>query len=473
MVYFDNTTESQRVFIPRTDIQASAYHPSTGGTEQYYAGNNIEITPTNVINVTGLTEAIETTVSGMTLNYATTGDVETMISAATSDFVTSGDVQSQITSQTQNFVTSGDVETMVSGFTTTGEVETMITSATSGLASTQYVENAVSGKADTSAVTQTLSSYTPTENFATINGSGITSGGNIVIESGGDSTTLEKITTLPTEPVDGAVYNYNGVLVRYVNGAGDWGKWYGINVTNTYSYKSNVTNTASLNYAVLPVSVDGQLLCSCRYFTSNYLYIYFDIQNDCLNVYTDSANTATTAYVINHNGAAVTMELSTYQRIIGSWIGNRILLVQSNGGSYSIIENPCVVSASTAHYELVDTPTPVMANIDKQKGVIPIVAENGLVEGYAYDVNSTNINLNGSYKNLIVPGTQGALGTYYAPSTSGATGTLCVAQGNNTAPVWKTIAQALGVDFWVGTDAEYQALSPNYSNTTLYFIKET
>lgn len=454
MVYFDNTTETQRVHIPRTNIEASAYHPSTGGTERYYAGTNIEITPTNIINVTGMTEAI---------------------SAATSDFVTSGDVQSQITSQTQNFVTSGDVESMVSGFTTTGDVETMITAATSGLASTQDVENAVSGKADTTAVTQSISNaltaYTPTSNFATINGSGITEGGNIVIEGGGDSTSVEMITELPSDPVNGAVYNYNGVLIKYVNGAGDWGKWYGINVTNTYSYKSNVTNTASLNYAVLPASVDGQLLCSCRYFTSNYLYIYFDIQNDRLNVYKDSASTVTTDYVIQHNGAAVTMELNTYQRIIGSWIGNRILLVQSNGGAYNIIENPCVVSASTAHYELVDTPTPVMANPNKQQGVIPIVADNGLVEGYAYEVNATNINFNGQYKNILVTGSQGALGTYYTPTTSGATGSLCVAQGNNTAPIWQTIAQALGIDFWTGTQTEYDQMA-SHNATTLYIIVE-
>lgn len=190
MVYFDNTTDTQRVHIPRTNIEASAYHPSTGGTERYYAGTNIEITPTNVINVTGLTEAIQETVTAMTLDYATTGQVETMISAATSDFVTSGDVQSQITSQTQNLVTSGDVETMIS-------------SATSGMASTQYVDGAVSGKADTTAVTQSinnaLSSYTPTANFATINGSGITEGGNIVIEGGGGDENAQHKYTAATE----------------------------------------------------------------------------------------------------------------------------------------------------------------------------------------------------------------------------------------------------------------------------------
>ena len=163
MVYLDNTTESQRVFIPRTDIQASAYHPSTGGTEQYYAGQNIEITPNNVINVTGLTEAI---------------------SAATSDFVTSGEVQSQITASTQNLVTSGDVQTMITSatenFVTSADVESQITAATSG-----FVE------------TSAMTAYTPTSGFATINGSAITEGGNIVIQGGGeDPVVLKPISAL-------------------------------------------------------------------------------------------------------------------------------------------------------------------------------------------------------------------------------------------------------------------------------------
>lgn len=45
------------------------------------------------------------------------------------------------------------------------------------------ISNAVSGKMDTSAI----SAYTPTSGFSTVNGSAITVGGNIVIESGGES----------------------------------------------------------------------------------------------------------------------------------------------------------------------------------------------------------------------------------------------------------------------------------------------
>lgn len=477
MVYFDNTTETQRVHIPRTDIEASAYHPSTGGTERYYAGTNIEITPTNVINVTGLTEAIQETVTAMTLDYATTGDVETMISEATSDFVTSGDVQSQITSQTQNFVTSGDVETMVSGFTTTGDVETMISSATSGMATTQDVENAVSGKADTTAVTQSISdaltAYTPTTDFATINGSAITEGGDIVIEGGGDASSVEMITELPIDPVDGAVYNYNGTLVKYVDAAGKWGVWYGINATKSYSYKdnNNVGNTAILTYAVIPDEMDGKLLCVCHYFTSNYLYPYFDLENDCLNVYTNSADTTTTAYIVRHNGGPVTMNLTQYQTVICEWSENRIRITQNGGLTYNIIDTPCSVETNTAHYELTSIPGAyVKGNLYPECGVIPYVAENGIVDGFSYAVDSGYVKINGTYRYFIKGRSYASWGDIYVPTTSGVTGSLCVSQGN-VAPVWKTIAQALGIDFWTGTQAEYDAMA-SHNATTLYIIVE-
>lgn len=110
MLYLSNNTEQQRVYIPRNDVDVSAFTPSTGGTsEKYYAGTNIEITPTNVINVTGLTEAVD------------------------------------------------------------------------------------------GAIEDALTGYTPTNGFATINGSAITEGGNIVIEGGGSDENAQHRWTAATE----------------------------------------------------------------------------------------------------------------------------------------------------------------------------------------------------------------------------------------------------------------------------------
>ena len=57
----------------------------------------------------------------------------------------------------------------------------------------------------------------------------------------------------------------------------------------------------------------------------------------------------------------------------------------------------------------------------------------------------------------------------WVPTSSGTTGTICVSQGATSAPQFKTVAQALGVDFWTGTQDEYDAITAK-SATTLYII---
>lgn len=475
MIYLENTNETQRVHIPRTDIEASAYHPSTGGTERYYAGTNIEITPTNVINVTGLTEAIQETVTAMTLDYATTGDVETMISEATSDFVTSGDVQSQITSQTQNFVTSGDVETMISGFTTTGDVETMISSATSGMATTQDVENAVSGKADTTAVTQSISdaltAYTPTTDFATINGSAITEGGDIVIEGGGDASSVEMITELPTDPVDGAVYNYNGVLIKYVDGPGNWGEWLG-DTGAEVRRKATPGNGTSFTYAgEIPSSMDGQQLCRSRYFTSSIINWYLDLSNNRLIGRMSNVDT----YTVTKDGSPITAQTGSYTQRV-SWVGNKISFVSDGsyvgwGAVYPLVDEWCSVVTNTAHYELVEPASAAFSEFASEYPTTVYVTQDGRIKSLGVPVYSASTRINNTYRAYVTTESGNAFPQMIVPETTGATGSLCVSSGGYVAPVWKTIAQALGIDFWTGTQAEYDAMA-SHNATTLYIIVE-
>lgn len=446
MIYLDNNSDTQRVFIPRTNIEASAYHPSTGGTERYYAGRNIEITPGNIINVTGMTEAIST---------------------ATSDFVTSGDVQSQITSQTQNFVTSGDVETM-------------ITAATSG-----FVE------------TEALTAYTPTSGFATINGSAITEGGNIVIQGGGgDSTALEKITEFPESPVDGAIYNYKGILIKYVDGPGKWGEWAGFAQTGVTPWDSDANNPAmrnqyALNYTKIPSDLDGALIISFQYFTSSYKYFYFDLQNDCIIVKSSTSST-TVDYTIAHNGQEVNCIFSGSRMVMVSWFDN---IINFNYGRDLYMDNILQPTASTAHYELFEEPrvsetSNVMSNGGSTPDhnyygikdsstayVIPkIIDSNGRVTQMGVAVSMMNPMFNGAYvKPLFGPmnHSRSVMPAIWAPTASGNVGELLVSNGQNgynaTPPVWKTIAQALGVDFWTGTQVQYDALA-THSPTTLYII---
>ena len=203
-----------------------------GGGSDYSAGSNINIDENNVISVTGIT--VPTKVSELvndegyittadTQNFVTSGDVQTQINdsisgKADSSAVTAqiGEVKAEIEAKIPskvsslendlNFASTGDVESMISGFTTSADVKTQIESynyINSGQAQTQ-IDNSISGKVDNSALTQyytseqtdtaisnavsgkmdssAISAYTKTEDFATINGSAITSGGNIVVE---------------------------------------------------------------------------------------------------------------------------------------------------------------------------------------------------------------------------------------------------------------------------------------------------
>ena len=459
MVYLNNTTESQRVYIPRTDIQASAYHPSTGGTEQYYAGQNIEITPNNVINVTGLTEYIQNTVSGMTLDYPTSAEVESMITAATSDFVTSGEVESQITAATQNFVTSGDVASQ-------------ITAATSG-----FVE------------TEALTAYTPTSGFATINGSAITEGGNIVIQGGGgDLTRLEEIDTLPATPVDGAVYNYKGALIRYVEGEGNWGEWYSQPLQDTYDSRNVSGVSFYFYYGVIPWEFDHTKLCTLDYI-GNKAYVFFNLSQGKLDIMSsnDSAATPYTSVTLNGATEQVPMPNASTIRWDISWKDHQIQFRIRNNYCAIPSADCCTVSSQGGnHYELVYRPS--HSNIPNtgitQSAYLVGFNSDQKVTGPAFKVGINDIYVNTTgYTSAnifsIVNTRKGSnVGDrWFVPTTSGNTGDLCVAQGPTSAPVFQTIATALGVDFWTGTQAEYDALATSaggtgYTATRLYFIKD-
>lgn len=340
----------------------------------------------------------------------------------------------------------------------------------------EWVELASKGYVDSS-----LTAYTPTSGFSTINGSAITTGDNIVI-AGGGSDFLPLITTLPESPEDGAVYNYNGTLIKYVNGPGNWGEWFG--GENASSRPNNAPLSSSyLYYGVLPNSVDGMLICAYKYI-STYRYCAFNLSGNTIDVYDNEQLTGTPVARASKNAQSETVH--NYLAI--SWNEHQIQFRKTDGYVSIPKENLISISASTAHYELVNRPEhsnfpfgPSSAytssgdyssapnytvRFDKDGNV---VAPGIQLTSKSISINNTSTSSNYSLevlgKGAYVPG------ALFAPTTSGASGTLCVSQGNN-APQWQTVTQALGVDFWVGTEAQYEALAPSYSPTTLYFIKD-
>lgn len=155
MIYLDNNTFQQEIFIPRSSVKNDA-------SPEYATKNELENAIENEVIRADEKYAAKTDL----LPYATTGWVESQ-DFATKEW-TDGQIQSAIASETERTEETYQKKSEMVIYSTTNEVENMI-------------NNAVSGKMDTSA----MSAYTKTENFATINGSAITEGGNIVIEGGG------------------------------------------------------------------------------------------------------------------------------------------------------------------------------------------------------------------------------------------------------------------------------------------------
>ena len=153
MIYLDNNTFQQEIFIPRSSVKNDA-------SPEYATKNELENAIENEVIRADEKYAAKTDL----LPYATTGWVESQ-DFATKEW-TDEQIQSAITSETERTEETYQKKSEMGIYSTTNEVENMI-------------DDAVSGKMDTSA----MSAYTKTENFATINGSAITSGGNIVVEA--------------------------------------------------------------------------------------------------------------------------------------------------------------------------------------------------------------------------------------------------------------------------------------------------
>lgn len=155
MIYLDNNTFQQEIFIPRSSVKNDA-------SPEYATKNELVNAIENEVIRADEKYAAKTDL----LPYATTGWVESQ-DFATKEW-TDGQIQSAIASETGRTEETYQKKSEMGIYSTTNEVGNMI-------------DDAVSGKMDTSA----MSAYTPTSGFATINGSAITEGGNIVIEGGG------------------------------------------------------------------------------------------------------------------------------------------------------------------------------------------------------------------------------------------------------------------------------------------------
>lgn len=364
----------------------------SGLQETLSAGTNIDIT-NNTISVTGITiptsntaftndagyitqdalsgyaessavtAEISAATSGLAESSAVTQEIQNAVSGLAESSAVTQEIQNAVSGLAESSAVTQEINQAVSGLAESSAVTAEISAATSGLAEssavTAEISAATSGLAESSAVTQeintALSSYTPTSGFSTINGSAITSGGNITI-SGGSAGAVE---------MTQAEYN---------------------------ALSGNVS--------------------------ADTFYVISDATPINMSDYATTGALATTATTLSGAIDTKATKASTTAR----------------SGSYFPYWNA--------------------------EGII-----TGDTQAYSktHNVNGTNYNVYSS-SNTNWP-------TIYAPTSTGTSGNLCVSSGSG-APTWKTILAALGVDFWVGSQTDYDNMN-SHSATTLYIIDPT
>lgn len=207
--YGKNTTY---VITDAPAVNLSAYTPTSGfstingnvitdggnivieGGNTYTAGANIDISTDNVISVTGITVPTSNTAFTNDAGYVTSGEVNTQIESkgyitgyTETDPVFQASAASGITSQD---ITNWNGKQPSGDYALRSELPTVPTSNTAFTNDAGYITDAALNGYATTAFTestylkehQSLSAYTPTSGFSTINGSAITEGGNIVVE---------------------------------------------------------------------------------------------------------------------------------------------------------------------------------------------------------------------------------------------------------------------------------------------------
>lgn len=115
----------------------------------------------------------------------------------------------------------------------------------------------------------------------------------------------------------------------------------------------------------------------------------------------------------------------------------------------------------------------VTANTDTNK--FPYWNEQGVITGAGSTAFTKVFNLNNFSGYRLLTAYNSEWPAIWAPTTSGTAGQILKSNGNgsNTPPTWVNIETLTGgLKFWLGTQAQYDALAPNYDSSTLYVISD-
>lgn len=113
----------------------------------------------------------------------------------------------------------------------------------------------------------------------------------------------------------------------------------------------------------------------------------------------------------------------------------------------------------------------VTANTNAKK--FPHWNEQGVITGEDTDAAySHSVWLNGTVRTYYSPVSGYVNDNVYAPTSAGTSGQIPISAGSG-APSWGDLSSLTGgLKFWLGTQAQYNALSPNYDSNTLYVISD-
>lgn len=543
MIYLDNNQSQQDLFIPRQSAKSvsgttdwaskeyvnslmdsetartentyakkdelSAYTPTSGFTTingrqitnggnitiegtDWYAGANIKI-ENNTISVTGIPTNFKTINGSGITGYGNLTIEGKVYSAGTNINIDSANVISVtgITVPTKVSELDNDAGYLtehqsLSAYSTTEEVQGMVSAATAS--TTGWVENQ-----HYLTEHQSLTAYTPTSGFSTINGSAITSGGNITIDSSStveltqaqydaltekeegtlyvitdatpididdlSSKKLQELSSAPSSPSDGDVVNFEDGVYKYVDGSGQTGFWTA-DRDNTVSADTAARGFA-LSFSHIP---NGQQILEFRR-SNNGNWKQFKMENGVLNVYDNSGSTPSTA--ITKNGGVVRVaSLSSSSYWIEVDYRDNYIGFYKNGTTQ--VRNLWDGITSTAHYEKVSIPEP-LPFINAEYYGIPfwnkrgeVISRKSAIESKSMYFNTTGSS--SSYRwDLFYGGAGNTPARMFVPTQSGEAGQVLTSAGN-AEPTWQTMIKSVKI-----TSDAYEALATKDPNT-LYLI---
>lgn len=257
----------------------------------------------------------------------------------------------------------------------------------------------------------------------------------------------------------GKVYECNGRLYKWVEGAGYWGKWIG-GWSNSYP-AGNVADGAynvQFNYAYLP---SEQVQIGISYRLNNITgYLYWDPENSSFVSYSDSEmQTEISRVYLGDENTVIGPYSIDSGKVWLTWKDG--VLIFKCGGNASIRSRVNTYTAND-HFEAI--------NSDNYAHAFECITSDGITEGIpiwnsegiivakraTYSTKSVYINSTGSSSTIrtdyITTGINGGANRMFVPTAPGTAGQVLTSAGN-AEPTWATLIKSVKI-----TSDAYEAL---------------